>query len=548
MKKLILVILLLPILISCSQMKTQVDLIVFNSNVYTVDNAFSIAESFAVKDGKFVAVGTTKEILDKYSAQRSINGIGQYVYPGLIDAHAHFYGYGLGLMTNADLRGTKSPEEIVEILKTFHASHPAEWVIGRSWDQNDWEVKNFPTKDILDKAFPDNPVSLRRVDGHAAWVNSEALKRAGITAKTKVQGGEVILVNGEPSGVLIDNAISLVSNIIAEPTAEVSAEALLEAQKNCFAVGLTSVVDCGLDYSTVMIIDELNKGGELKIRLNAMLSPTDENFENFVKNGPYITDHLTVRSIKLYADGALGSRGALMIEPYSDDPGNRGLLMENNDVYRKVCQLAYDNNYQVCIHAIGDMGNRFSLNLFGEFLKEKNDRRWRIEHAQIINPDDFELFAKYSIIPSVQPTHATSDMYWAEDRVGAERMKGAYAYKQLLATNGWIPCGTDFPVEEINPIYTFYAATIRKDKSGYPENGFQIENALTREEALKSMTIWAAKGSFEEDKKGSIEVGKFADFVILEKNLMTAPENELPIVRVMSTFLAGEEVFKIKKD
>jgi len=548
MKKLILVILLLPILISCSQMKTQVDLIVFNSNVYTVDNAFSIAESFAVKDGKFVAVGTTQEILDKYSAQRSINGIGQYVYPGLIDAHAHFYGYGLGLMTNADLRGTKSPEEIVEILKTFHASHPAEWVIGRSWDQNDWEVKNFPTKDILDKAFPDNPVSLRRVDGHAAWVNSEALKRAGITAKTKVQGGEVILVNGEPSGVLIDNAISLVSNIIAEPTAEVSAEALLEAQKNCFAVGLTSVVDCGLDYSTVMIIDELNKGGELKIRLNAMLSPTDENFENFVKNGPYITDHLTVRSIKLYADGALGSRGALMIEPYSDDPGNRGLLMENNDVYRKVCQLAYDNNYQVCIHAIGDMGNRFSLNLFGEFLKEKNDRRWRIEHAQIINPDDFELFAKYSIIPSVQPTHATSDMYWAEDRVGAERMKGAYAYKQLLATNGWIPCGTDFPVEEINPIYTFYAATIRKDKSGYPENGFQIENALTREEALKSMTIWAAKGSFEEDKKGSIEVGKFADFVILEKNLMTAPENELPIVRVMSTFLAGEEVFKIKKD
>ncbi|MBU1012694.1 MAG: amidohydrolase [Bacteroidetes bacterium] len=547
MKKLISVILLLPILISCSHMKTQVDLIVFNSNIYTVDDGFSIAESFAVKDGKFIAVGTTQEILDKYSAQRSINGIGQYLYPGLIDAHAHFYGYGMSLLTNADLRGTKSPEEIVEILKAFHESHPAEWVIGRSWDQNDWEVKNFPTKDILDKAFPNNPVSLRRVDGHAAWVNSEALKRAGITAKTKVQGGEVILVNGEPSGVLIDNAISLVEKIITEHAAEVSAEALLEAQKNCFAVGLTSVVDCGLDYSTVMLIDELNKGGELKIRLNAMLSPTEENFENFVKNGPYVTDYLTVRSIKLYADGALGSRGALMIEPYSDDPGNRGLLMEDNDVYRKVCQLAYENNYQVCIHAIGDMGNRFSLNLFGEFLKEKNDRRWRIEHVQIIHPDDFELFGKYSIVPSIQPTHATSDMYWAVDRVGAERMKGAYAYKQLLAINGWVPSGTDFPVEEINPMYTFYAAAIRKDKSGYPENGFQMENALTREETLKSMTIWAAKGSFEEDKKGSIEVGKMADFIILEKDLMTTEEQHLPYMRVLSTFLAGEEVFKLAK-
>ena len=445
MKKLISLILLLPILISCSQMKTQVDLIVFNSNVYTVDSDFGIAESFAVKDGKFIAVGTTKEILDKYSAKRSINGIGQFIYPGLIDAHAHFYGYGLGLISNADLRGTKSPEEIVEILKVFHETHPAEWVIGRSWDQNDWEVKSFPTKEILDEAFPDNPVVLRRVDGHAAWVNSEALKRAGITARTKVQGGDVILINRKPSGVLIDNAIDLVDKIVPDPTPEISSEALIAAQNNCFAVGLTSVADCGLGYSTVKLIDELNKEGELKMRVNAMLSPTNENFEHYVKSGPCVTDYLTVRSIKLFADGALGSRGALMIAPYADDPENSGLLMMDNEEYKEACQLAYDNNYQVCIHAIGDMGNRFSLNLFGEFLKEKNDRRWRIEHSQIIHPDDFQLFTKYSIIPSVQPTHATSDMYWAEDRIGAERMKGAYAYKQLLATNGWIPSGTDFP-------------------------------------------------------------------------------------------------------
>lgn len=544
MKKLIAAFLFLPILISCSQMKTQVDLIVFNTKIYTVDSEFGIAESFAVKDGKFVAVGTTKEILDKYSATRSINGIGRFIYPGLIDAHAHFYGYGISLLTNADLRGTTSPQEIVEKLKEFHAKNPSEWVTGRSWDQNDWEVKAFPTKEILDEAFPNTPVSLRRVDGHAAWVNSAALKLAGITAKTKVQGGDVILVNGEPSGVLIDNAIDLVDRIVPGSSAETSAKALIAAQENCFAVGLTSVVDCGLGYSTVKLIDELNQKGELKMRLNAMLSPTEENFENFVKNGPYVTDYLTVRSIKLYADGALGSRGALMIEPYSDDLGNRGLLMMDNEEYRKVCQLAYDNNYQVCIHAIGDMGNRFSLNLYGEFLKEENDRRWRIEHVQIIHPDDFQLFKKYSIVPSIQPTHATSDMYWAGDRIGVERMKGAYAYKQLLDVFGWVPSGTDFPVEKINPMYTFYAATIRKDNSGYPENGFQMENALSREETLRSMTIWAAKGSFEEDVKGSIEVGKFADFVILEKDLMTAEEIHLPHVRVMSTFLNGDEVFK----
>ena len=547
MKKFISIILFLPILISCSQMKTQVDLIVFNSKIYTVDNDFKVVESFAVKDGKFVAAGSNEEILDKYSAEVSINGVGRFVYPGLIDAHAHFYGYGMSLQTNADLRFSKSPEEIVERLKAFHETHPGEWVTGRSWDQNDWEIKEFPSKEILDEAFPNNPVSMRRVDGHAAWVNSEALKRAGITSKTRVQGGDIILKNGEPTGVLIDNAIELVEKIIPEPTAEMSANALLEAQKNCFEVGLTSVVDCGLSYSTVQLIDELNKKGELKMRLNAMLNPSTENFEKYVKNGPYVTDHLTVRSIKLYADGALGSRGALMIEPYSDDPGNKGLLMMDEDEYRKICELAYENNYQVCIHAIGDMGNRFSLNVFGESLKGENDRRWRIEHSQIIHPDDFQLFKKYSIVPSIQPTHATSDMYWAEDRIGAERMKGAYAYKKLLDIFGWVPSGTDFPVEEINPMYTFYAASIRKDNSGYPEEGFQMENVLTREETLKSMTIWAAKGSFEENVKGSIEAGKFADFVILEKDIMTTAEQNLPHVQVVSTFVNGEEVYKMKK-
>lgn len=547
MKKALSIIILLPILISCSHMKIRVDLIVFNTKVYTVDDNFKMAECFAVKDGKFVAVGSNADILDKYSADRSINAIGRYVFPGLIDGHAHFYGYGMSIQTNADLRGSESPEAIIEILKNFQQSHTSEWLTGRSWDQNDWEVKDFPTKKILDEAFPSTPVSLIRVDGHAVWVNSEALKRAGITATTKVQGGEVILANNEPTGILIDNAVDLVTNLIPPPTKEMSTNALLEAQKNCFEVGLTSVVDCGLSFETVQLIDELNKSGELKMRLYAMLSPSTENFENYVKNGPYITDRLTVRSIKLYADGALGSRGALMIEPYTDDPANVGLLMNDEEYYREICQLAYDNNYQVCIHAIGDMGNRFSLNIFGEFLKEENDRRWRIEHAQIINPDDFELFTKYSIIPSIQPTHATSDMYWADERVGDERIKGAYAYKQLLETIGWTISGTDFPVEEIYPMYTFYAASVRKDLNGYPEEGYQMENVLSRVETLKSMTIWAAKGNFEEDVKGSIEPGKFADFVLMEKDFMTIPNEQIPHVRVVSTFVGGEEVYTLKK-
>lgn len=531
---------------SCSQIKERVDLVVYNTTIYTVNGNFEMARAFAVKNGKFVDVGSDEEILQKYTAERTFNAVGKFVYPGFIDGHCHYYGYGIGLQKNADLRGTKSQEEIIERLKAFHKDHPFEWVTGRSWDQNDWDVQEFPSKEVLDKAFPNNPVSLRRVDGHAAWVNTEALRRAGITAQTEIEGGDVILKDGEPTGVLIDNAIELVDAIIPSPDKSMNTQALLDAQKNCFAVGLTSVVDCGLSFDVVNLIDDMNNEGSLKMRINAMLNPTETNFEGFVKKGVYLTDRLSVRSIKIYADGALGSRGALMLEDYSDDPGNKGLQISEKDYYRQICELAYANNYQVCIHAIGDAGNRLSLEVFGETLKEKNDRRWRIEHSQIIHPDDFKLFEKYSIIPSIQQTHCTSDMYWAEDRVGAERIKGAYAYKQLLATNDWVIAGTDFPVEKIDPLLTFYASVVRKDAEGWPEDGFQKENGLNREETLKSMTIWAAKGSFEENVKGSIEIGKFADFVIMENDLMTQSEDDILKNFVVATFSNGEEVYNVK--
>lgn len=531
-------------MIACNSPREPVDLIVHNAVVYTVDETFTIQQAFAVQDGRFVAIGTNDAILGNYTSDQELDAKGKAVYPGFNDAHCHFYGFGTNLIKRADLVGTKSFEEVVDRLKEHHQKYPTEWVEGRGWDQNDWENKEFPNKDLLDEAFPNNPVYLIRIDGHAAISNSKALELAGINNQTEVNGGEFIKINGDVTGVLIDNAMDLVSKIIPEPDVIFNTKALKLAQEKCFGVGLTSVTDAGLDKDVVLLIDEMHKSGDLKMRINAMLSPNKNNMEHFVRNGPYVTKQLSVRSIKLYADGALGSRGAKMIEPYSDDPHNSGLFMHEKEYYHKYCKLALDNGYQVNTHAIGDEGNQFILETYAEYLKGENDLRWRIEHAQIMHADDFKLFGQYSIIPSVQPTHATSDMYWAEERVGHHRIKGGYAYKQLLKENEWMPLGTDFPIEHINPLYTFYAAVARKDLEGFPENGYQLENAISREEALRGMTIWAAKAAFEEDKKGSIESGKFADFVILEEDIMEVDLNIVPRIEVQNCFVSGVNVLK----
>ncbi len=450
-------------------------------------------------------------------------------------------------MQNVDLRGTRSFNEVLERVQKFAETHPDnEWILGRAWDQNDWEEKEFPVNNQLNKLFPNKPVVLRRVDGHALIANDAALKKAGITAETKVDGGNVVLRNRKPTGVLIDNAMELLFKIIPKVNKQIARNALLDAQKNCFAVGLTSVDDAGLDKSTVLLIDSLQKSAKLKMRIYAMLTPTKENADYFITKGIYKTNYLNVRSIKLYADGALGSRGACLLHPYHDDPGNCGFLISGIDFLDSLCHLAYENNYQINTHAIGDSANRVMLNIYGKYLKGENDRRWRIEHAQVIAPDDFKLFNKYSIVPSVQPTHATSDMYWAEDRLGSERIKNAYAYKDLLKQNGWIAAGSDFPVEEINPLFGFYAAVVRKDQNNWPENGFEPENAISREDALKAMTIWAAKSNFEEKEKGSIELGKFADFVVTDKDIMTAAPEVLYKINVLNTFIDGVKVYSAK--
>jgi predicted amidohydrolase YtcJ len=526
---------------SCMSDKTA-DLILFNGTIYTVDESFSKAEAMAVRDGMILAVGSTNDILKQYDTEKSIDLEGKFVYPGLIDAHCHFLGYGNSLL-HTDLVGTTSFEDIVDLLIKRQEDYPSEWILGRGWDQNDWEVKEFPTRDLLDKVFPDNPVLLRRIDGHAAIANSVALKMAEVNENTVVEGGSLLIRNGKLTGVLVDNAIGLIGRIVPVPREDEIIAALLKGEAHCFAVGLTSVHDAGLGHETINLIDSLHKSGELKMRIYAMLSPGEKNYVQYMYKGIHKTDRLNVRSVKLYADGALGSRGALMIEPYSDDPGNVGLAVSSVEYLREQCRLAYENGYQANIHCIGDSANRLALDLYAEFLKGKNDRRWRIEHAQIIHPEDFSKFGKYSIIPSVQSTHGTSDMYWADERVGDERIGGAYAYRQLMEENGWIPNGSDFPVENINPLYGFYAMSIRKDLDGYPEEGFQVENALTREEAFKAMTIWAAMSAFEENEKGSLETGKLADFIITQKDLLKIPAEQIPTTRIVETWIGGEKVY-----
>jgi predicted amidohydrolase YtcJ len=417
------------------------------------------------------------------------------------------------------------------------------WLTGRGWDQNDWAVKEFPENEKLNALYPDRPVLLTRIDGHAAIANQAALDLAGIRPGEIINGGEIETKNGKLTGLLVDNAVELVSSKIPLPSTDQTKTALLLAQKNCFATGLTTVNDCGLDYNVVVLIDSLQKTGELKMRVCAMLSDSKQNFDRAFSKGKIKTARLTLCAFKVYADGALGSRGACLLEPYNDQPGWFGFLLSPIAHFDSVARVISQIGWQMCTHAIGDSGNRVMLKIYARYLKGKNDLRWRIEHAQVVNPADLHYFGDYNIIPSVQPTHATSDMYWAQSRLGAEREKSAYAYRQLMNQNGWIPLGTDFPVEDISPVNTFFAAVARQDGKGFPVDGFQPENAVTREQAIRGMTLWAAKASFEEKEKGSLEPGKLADFVILDQDLMTCPIIDVLKTKVIATYLNGEKVY-----
>ncbi|WP_046744969.1 amidohydrolase [Kordia zhangzhouensis] len=539
-KKLLLALLIIQA-IACTEKKQTVDTIVYNAKVYTVNDTFSHAEAFAVKEGKFVAVGNAEDIQSNYEALNTIDAKGKIIFPGFIDAHCHFYGLGLEKQ-NVNLVGTKSFEEVIQRIYDFQKVKNLPFIRGRGWDQNDWEIQEFPTKERLDKLFPNTPIALTRVDGHAYLVNQKALDMAGITIETKVEGGEIQQKEGKLTGIIIDNPMDLIDKVIPQPNKNQQIQALLDAQQECFSYGLTTVNDAGLDRQVIELIDSLQKAKLLNIRMYAMISNTPENVEYYIHKEPYKTTHLNVCSFKVYGDGALGSRGAALKESYTDKENHYGAMVISPIELEKLAGRIAQTKYQMNTHAIGDSANCQVLKTYTSVLKNQTDRRWKIEHAQVIDESDFSAFQNKNIIPSVQPTHATSDMYWAGDRLGEKREKGAYAYKRLLDISGQLALGTDFPVEHVSPFKTFYAAVARKDAAQYPKDGYQMENALSREETLKGMTIWAAYSNFEENEKGSIEVGKFADFIIVDQDIMQIPEDKILQTKVLQTFIAGEKV------
>ena len=534
------ILILIVLFISLQSCKKSVDFIAFNGNIYTVNSDFNTASAFAVNDGKFVDIGN-EEILSKYNTNQKIDLNGSTVLPGLIDAHCHFYGLGLN-QSMIDLTGTNSFNEILEKI----SNKDNNIIRGRGWDQNDWKIKEFPNKEKLDLIYPNTPVILERIDGHAYLVNQKALDIAGIDIKTKSTNGTLLSKNGKLTGVLIDGPMSLIDNSFGEISLDDKIKALVSAQEICFKNGLTTVDDAGLSKDIIMLIDSLQKKELLKMRVYAMISNSENDVNYFIENGPIKTNSLNVRSVKVYGDGALGSRGATLKNPYSDDIHNYGKLVTSYKDIKDLANKLAEANFQMNTHAIGDSTINLLIDTYSKVLETKTDPRWRIEHSQIIDVNDIKGYNN-KILPSVQPTHATSDMYWAEERVGSKRIKGAYAYKALLEKSKVIGLGTDFPVEKVNPFHTFYASVSRKDLNDYPEKGFEFENALSREETLKGMTIWAAYLNFEEKEKGSIEKGKFADFIIIDRDIMKVEINKTPETKVLKTYLSGELVYSKTK-
>ena len=523
--------------ISCQQ---KVDLIVHNATVYSLGDITGKVTAFVVDEGRFVAVGGD-ELINNYDAKKILDLQKLPVYPGFIDSHCHFIKLGLSLQ-QVDLKGTRSFEEVLNRVQDYSRNKKLKAILGRGWDQNDWKDKSLPNKSKLDSLFPDIPVALRRIDGHALLVNQKALDMAGINKKTKIKGGTIIKNNGTLTGVLVDSPMSLVTSILPKPSLNEKIKALKNAEKIAFENGLTTVSIAGIDKDDIYLIDSLQKTGDLEIRVYAMISNNKDNMEHFLSKGPIRTDKLNVRSFKVYADGALGSRGAALKAPYSDLKSHRGEFITPKDSLERLAYMLSTTPFQMNTHAIGDDANRTILEAYNKALIFSNDPRWRIEHAQVIDTADISLFNR-KIIPSVQPTHATSDMYWAEERIGSSRLDGAYAYKKLLDMSGRISLGTDFPVEEVSPLLTFFAAVARQDKNLYPEGGYLSKNKLSRMEALSGMTEWGAYANFEEDQKGSIEVGKVADFIILDRDIILEKESNILKTRIVATLLNGNIVY-----
>jgi predicted amidohydrolase YtcJ len=507
-------------LASCMKGKA-VDIIVHNARIHTMDDKSSVAEAMAIRDGKIVETGPERQIMNKYRAEEFIDAGKKDIFPGFTDAHGHIMSYARQKLS-ADLTGSRSFKEMLVRVEKYGQRGERSFISGRGWDQSLWNGE-MPSNEELDRLFSDKPVLLHRIDGHAALANSRALALAGISPQTKVEGGSIGVKDGKCTGLLLDNAITMVSEKLPDFLQNELMEAIDEIQFELLQYGITCVHEAGVSYKDLQLLREMSAAGKLKIELYVMLFPTKENIAFAKKHGKLKEGKLTVRSFKVIGDGALGSHGALMKKPYSDEAHN-GLLTTSVEELRRVAGIAAAIDYQVNIHAIGDSTNRIALGIINEYKAMKPDHRWRIEHAQIVDPADLALFSESGAFPSVQPVHAVSDSRWVERRIGPARMKGAYAYRSLLLDRAMLAIGTDFPVESPNPFLTIHAAVNRTDAEGRPIGGFMPEEALTADECLRGMTIWAAFASFSENRGGSLEKGKEATFVILSRPFTTGPQ------------------------
>jgi predicted amidohydrolase YtcJ len=529
----------------------EVSLILLNGRVYTANDRQPRAEAVAILGERIVEVGTTREIESRFRSPQVIDLKGKTVLPGLVDAHLHVEETGVALM-NVDLTGRNSVKEIQGLIEAEAARKSKAaggWVRGWGWDQNRWDVKRMPRHEDLDSVSGSVPVYLVRVDGHAVWVNASVIELAGITKKTKdPEGGRIVRDrNGDPTGVFIDNAIQVLASVLPSPSEGERREAIQRAMDLFVKNGLTEVHDMGADLGTIAIYKGLARSGQLPLRVYVALDGGNrETVEQYLKSGPEIDlfdGRLTVRAIKLYADGALGSRGAALLMPYSDDRGNRGLTLISSEDLRDAAEKALAHGFQLCVHAIGDRANTMVVDAFDSVYKTKNlkdlDMRFRVEHAQVLRLADIARFHQLGLIPSMQPVHCTSDMPWAEDRLGPERVKGAYAWRSFIKSGSIIPGGSDSPVEDPNPLKGFYAAVSRQNPVGKPDSGWHPDERMTREEALKCFTLWGAYASFQEVSKGSIEKGKWADLTVISDDIMNCSIRKIPDISVEMTVIGG---------
>lgn len=559
----------LGLLISCTEKKQMADLIIRGGKIYTSVEASPTVEAVAVKGDKILFAGNEQEVEKFKSAQTQIIDLqGKTMTPGFTEGHGHFFGLGYSEMS-LDLAGTKNYEELTARVKEAVAkAKPGDWIVGRGWHQDRWDkkpkklVKGFQTHELLSSVSPDNPVFLSHASGHAAFVNAKAMEIAGVNQLSKEQlqkdlgeGGEIIRDNlGNPTGIFVEHAQSLIAKHIPEDTEETLAKVFDLAMAACLRNGITSFHDAGIDRDNLLLLKKRKTEGKFKIRLYEMLSGSDRALvkEYFQKGIEVDSAHwLTVRAVKLYSDGALGSRGAWLLQPYSDRHETSGMPLMEMDSVLKISNLALASGFQVCTHAIGDRANREILDRY-EIAFKKNpghaaNARFRIEHAQHIDPHDIPRFAKLGVIPAMQAIHLSSDRPWAIDRLGEKRIKeGAYMWQSLLKSGAHIVNGTDVPVEPINPIACFFASVTRQTLKGQPVGGYEPKEKMTRAQALKSYTLDAAYGAFEENIKGSIEAGKLADFTVFSQDLMTVPDEKILLTEVLMTLVGGKVRYEKK--